>query len=122
TMFEYVETDGYNLTHKYQGISNRGAFGFMYTSIYGLSDKYTIDFLDLKKQFRTTTTAVYNPASDTINRNAIRPISTIPKPSRKERKEQDRNSSRLLKIDSSTHVAFMDLSTFGRGYELKRFF
>lgn len=122
TMFQYTETDGYNLTHKYQSISNRGAFGYLYTSIYGLSDKYKIDFLDLKKQFRTTVTPVYNPALDTINRNAIRPITNIPKPSKRERRAEDRNASRILKIDSTTHVAFMDLSTFSRGYGLIPFF
>lgn len=37
TMFDYISTDGYNRTHKYQTLSNRGYFGSLYTSLFGLS-------------------------------------------------------------------------------------
>jgi hypothetical protein len=35
TMFEHLSADGYNLTHKYQTLSNRGVFGSTYTALFG---------------------------------------------------------------------------------------
>jgi hypothetical protein len=61
TLFEYIPTDGYNLTHKYQTLSNRGVFGSLYTSIFGVSERYTIEYLDASGQIRSTTALVYNP-------------------------------------------------------------
>src|SRR5690606_11158035 len=63
----------------------------------------------------------YVPVRDTTRRSsntAQRP----PQPSRKERKQMERNSVRLLKIDSTDKVAMMDLNSFGRGFGLKKFF
>ncbi|HEY6063651.1 MAG TPA: S41 family peptidase, partial [Chitinophagaceae bacterium] len=122
TLFDYISTDGYNCTHKYQTLSNRGFFGSLYTSLFGLSEKYNIEYLDGMGQAKTITVPVYNSASDTINRSAIRPVSNIPQPSRKERKRGELNNIRLLKIDSVNHTAMMDLSSFGRGYGLRQFF
>ncbi len=122
TLFNYISTDGYNRTHKYQTLSNRGFFGSMYTSVFGVSENYTIEYLSADGKLQNTIIPVYNPASDTVNRSAIRPISNIPQPSRKERKQQQLNSVRLLKIDSANHTAMMDLSSFGRGYGLRQFF
>jgi C-terminal processing protease CtpA/Prc len=78
--------------------------------------------MDASGQIKNTTVPVYNPSLDTINRAAIRPISNTPQPSRKERKQQGLNNVRLLKIDSVNHTAMMDLSSFGEGYRLRRFF
>lgn len=122
TMFEYISTDGYNRTHKYQTISNRGFFSSLYTSLFGLSEKYTIEYLDAKGNIKTVSVPAYNPAADTANRNAIRPISAVPQPSRRERRRQEVSNIRLLKIDSVNRTAMMDLSSFGRGYGLKSFF
>ncbi len=122
TLFDFISTDGYNRTHKYQSLSNRGFFGSLYTSLFGLSQKYSIEYLDAVQNIKNITVPVYNPAADTISRNAIRPISSIPKPSKKERKRQELNSVRLLKIDTSNHTAMMDLASFGRGYGLRQFF
>jgi C-terminal processing protease CtpA/Prc len=122
TLFDYLSTDGYNRTNKNQTLSGRGFFGSLYTSLYGLSEKYTIEYLDRFGQAKTTIVPAYNPATDTMNRSAIRPVSSIPQPSRKERKQQELNNVRLLKIDSVNHTAMMDLSSFGRGYGLRAFF
>ncbi len=122
TLFNYISTDGYNRTHKYQTLSNRGFFGSLYTSLFGLSEKYSMEYLDSLGQARTTTISSYNPVADTLNRSAIRPVSSVPQPSRKERKQRELNNVRLLKIDSANHTAMMDLSSFGRGYTLRQFF
>jgi hypothetical protein len=122
TLFDYISTDGYNRTHKYQTLSSRGFFGSLYTSLFGLSENYSIEYLDMAGQIKTTNITVFNPPMDTTNRAAIRRISSIPQPSKEERKQQRLNSVRLLKIDSANHTAMMDLSSFGDGFGLRRFF
>ncbi len=122
TMFQFISSDGYNRTHKFQTLSNRGYFGNLYTSLYGLSESYTIDYVDDAGKSRSTSIPVYNSATDTFNRAFIRLISTIPQPSRKERKLRELSSVRQLKIDTVNRTAFMDLNSFGRGYHLKSFF
>ncbi len=122
TLFNYISTDGYNRTHKYQTLSNRGNFGSLYTSVFGLSEKYKIEYIDSNGHIKSTIIPVYNPATDTFFRAAIRSIATLPQPSKKERRQQQMSTMRQLKIDSVNHTAFMDLSSFGRGYHLKIFF
>lgn len=123
TMFNYISSDGYNLTHKYQSLSNRGYFGALYTSLYGLSEKYVIEYKDSTGQTKTTIIPVYNPAADTpAHRTGAHIIRPIPQPSKKERRDQQLGANRLLKIDSANHTAMMTLSTFAKGYGLKNFF
>ncbi len=124
TLFDYISTDGYNRTHKYQTLSNRGFFGSLYTSLFGLSEKYNIEYNDSTGKIKTIDIPVYNPAADTAGRTGgtrtFRP--STPQPSKRERKRQLTNTIRLLKIDSANHTAMMDLSSFGKGYGLKKFF
>lgn len=126
TLFEYISTDGYNQTHKYQTLSNRGFFGSLYTSLFGLSEKYTIGYLDSAGESKTVVIPVYNPLTDTVGRSTMRrppAVRTVtPQPSKRERKRQQDNATRLLKIDSVNHTAMMDLASFGKGYGLKKFF
>jgi Peptidase family S41 len=122
TMFNYISSDGYNKTHKYQSLSNRGFFGSLYTSLFGLSEKYTIEYKDSNGNVKNIIIPAYNPAVDTPIRTGTRPIRNIPQPSKKERRGQELNSVRLLKIDSVNHTAMMDLSSFVRGYGLRGFF
>jgi Peptidase family S41 len=122
TMFQYISSDGYNRTHKFQTLSNRGYFGNLYTSLFGISDNYSIDYVDGAGQTRSTIIPVFNSVTDTFNRAAVRLIATTPQPSRKERKLREMSTVRQLRIDSVNHTAFIDLNSFGRGYHLKRFF
>lgn len=122
TLFNYISTDGYNRTHKFQTLSNRGFFGSLYSSLFGYSLKYEIEYIDSTGQKKIVTIPLYYPAQDTATRASIIPITRPPQPSRKERKQRQLNSVRLLKIDSVDHTAFMDLGSFGRGYGLKGFF
>ena len=123
TLFDYISTDGYNLTHKYQTLSNRGFFGSLYTSLFGLSEKYSIEYKTADGQTKAITIPVYNAATDTANRIGTRPLrQAVPQPSKRERRRQAANTVRLLKIDSVNHTAMMDLSSFGKGYGLKNFF
>jgi hypothetical protein len=123
TLFHYISTDGYNTTHKYQSLSNRGFFGSLYTSVFGLSDKYTVDYKDADGSIKTITTPVYNPLADTVVGRGTRVFrSTAPPPSKQDLRRQRLSAARLLKIDSANHTAMMDLSTFSKGYGLKKFF
>lgn len=123
SLFEYVSTDGYNRTHKYQSLSNRGFFGSLFTSVYGLSDQYEIEYTDSAGQTKTTRIPVYDPVADTAGRagtRVFRPSS--PQPSEKERRRLRLNSIRLLRIDTLNRTAMMDLASFNKGYGLKKFF
>lgn len=122
TLFRYISTDGYNRTHKYQTLSNRGYFGALYTLLYGPSEKYELEYTDSTGITRQVTIPAYNPAADTAGRLALRPPAKIPRPSRRERKRQAISTIRLLKIDTVNHSAMMTLSTFSRGYGLRKFF
>jgi C-terminal processing protease CtpA/Prc len=122
TLFKYISTDGYNNTHRYQRLSSFGAFSSLYTSVFGLSEKYNIEYLAADGQVKTTSVPVYNSPADTAGRRTIRPISTIPQPTKEEKRRTDLNNNRLLKIDSVNHTAMMSLATFGRDYGLRKFF
>lgn len=122
TMFDYISTDGYNRTHKYQTLSNRGYFGSLYTSLFGLSEKYTIGYIDSTGQENAIVIPVYNAATDTMFRVGTRPFRSAPQPSKKERRQIRLNNTRLLKIDTVNQTAMMDLATFTKGYGLRKFF
>jgi hypothetical protein len=122
TLFQFIPTDGYNRTHKFQTLSNRGSFGSLYSSVFGYFPRYNIEYADSAGKLRSVTIPLYYPALDTATRAAIATITRLPQPSRSDRKQRQLNSVRLLKIDSVNHTAFMDLGSFGRGYRLKGFF
>lgn len=123
TMFQYISTDGYNRTHKYQSLSNRGFFGSLYTTLFGLSDKYTIGYKESTGIEKNITIPVYRPAADTAGRSGTRTFRTTqPQPSREQLKQQRLNAARLLKIDTANQTAMMDLASFAKGYGLKGFF
>ncbi|MCX6315896.1 MAG: S41 family peptidase [Bacteroidetes bacterium] len=126
TLFNYISTDGYNRTHKYQSLSNRGFFGSLYTTVFGLSDKYTIEYKDSTGQKRIVTVPVYDPRADTVGRRVNRTIRQVqpppPRPSKREIRRQQIAAVRLLRLDTVNHSAMMDLTSFGKGYGLRKFF
>ena len=119
TLFKYISSDGYNTTHKYQTLSNRSGFGSLYTTVFGLSEKYYIDYLDNSGAQKSVIIPVYNPLADSFARAGMRRFQKLNK---KERKEMMRQNARSLHIDTIMETAFIDLSSFGKGYGLKRFF
>ena len=121
SLFKFLSTDGYNRTHKFQTLSNRGFFGSLYSSVYGFPPFYDIRYVDSAGEEKRVLLRPYVPVRDTTRR---RPpdVQRPPQPSRRERREMRRNAVRLLKIDSTDRIAMMDLNSFGRGFGLKRFF
>ncbi len=122
SLFQFLSADGHNLTHKYQTLSNRGTFGQLYSSVFGVSEKYHIEYLDSNGKDHYTVIPVYDPRKDTLNRNAARPFPHQQKLTRKERKKLELPSVRALRVDSTNQIGFMDLNSFGRGFRLKKFF
>src|SRR6188474_472373 len=95
TLCQYISSDGYNMTHKYQTLSNRGGFGAAFTSVYGQKENYFIDYLGSDGTEKTATIHSYNPRADSVNRIAI---SRFAKTSRAERKKQITRATRNLMI------------------------
>lgn len=118
TLCQYISSDGYNLTHKYQTLSNRGGFGAAFTSVFGQKENYYIDYLGSDGVERTSVIPSYNPRADSNNRIAI---NRFARASRSERKKQIMLATRNLRMDTANKVAFMDLGSFGRGLKLKSF-
>ncbi|MCW3074146.1 MAG: hypothetical protein JWP69_1215 [Flaviaesturariibacter sp.] len=117
SLFQYLSTDGYNLTHKYQTLSNRGSFGSLYTSVFGYKPSYAVDFIDTLGQPRRAAISIYTVPKDTTRRPMPRPS-----PSRKERRALDLAANRSLRMDTALNTAFMELNTFTKGGKLRPFF
>ena len=119
TLGKFISSDGYNLTHKYQSLSNRGGFGYAYTSVFGAKEYYDIDYVDSTGEERSTVLPAFNPRADSSTRRAIAQLEKI---SKSERKRQFRNSSRSFRIDSINKTGIMELNSFGRHLRLNSFF
>lgn len=119
TIFRFISSDGHNLTHKFQTVSNRGVFGSLYTSIYGFSNRYAIDYLDSTGRTHSVSIPVYDPARDTANRAAIR---RFIRPTKKEMKKNNLQRTRSLRVDTANGIGFLDVNSFSKGYRLKKFF
>jgi hypothetical protein len=121
SLFEFLSTDGYNLTHKYQTLSNRGVFSSLYLSRFGYKPLFTIDFLDTFGNYRQAVLPIYKPVRDTSMR-----IGEFPPPpgrlTRRERKQMNIYAARSLRIDTTLSTGFMDLNTFTRDVKLHKFF
>ena len=117
SLFQFISADGYNTTHKYQTLSNPGAFRIMYGSAFGLKPKMQIGILDANGTERNVSISIYNPAKDTLHlQQAVRVLT------KKERKEIVRSSNRNMRIDSSLNTAFMEVNTFTKNNDLRGFF
>jgi hypothetical protein len=121
SLFRYLSGDGYNTTHKFQTLSNGGAFRNMYASIYGLRPKMKVEYVDTAGNEKSTTLNLFVPVRDTSAR-AVPPPTPTPPLSRRERKAMQRQSQRNMRIDSNLHTAFMEVNTFSKKNDLRSFF
>lgn len=116
SLFQYIPSDGYNLTHKYQTLSNRGVFGAVYSAIYGYKSAYQVAYLDSLGRTRKTTVPLYRVQEDSPGKEV-----RMPQLTRREVKKRRLEDNRTLQFDTSLNMAVMDLSTFTRGYRLPHF-
>jgi Peptidase family S41 len=119
TMGRYISSDGFNRTHKYQSISNTGTFGRIYTNLYGLKEKYKIEYYDAAGHVQQTDLPVYNPSKDTALRRAIRTLRPL---SKEEQRTRRYEATRILKVDTVNRTAYIELNSFGKDYKLRSFF
>jgi len=118
SLSKFISSDGFNDVAKYQQLSNRGTFAGWYRNVYGLTDKFTIEYLDSNGVASTTVIPVYDPAKDTA---AFQPAPQI-KFTKKELKKQRRFITRNLQVDTLMNTGYMTLSSFSRGNQLGSFF
>ena len=120
SLFQFLPADGYNLTHKYQTLSNRGAFGVVYTSVFGYKPRYAVTFADTLGAIRTATVSLFAPRDTSTGKRV-----PLPKPaalSRNQQKKLELSYTRSLRFDSTLSLATMDLNSFTKDSRLHRFF
>ncbi len=117
TLHRYISSDGYNTVHKDQVLSNFGGFGSYYVTVFGAKEKYLIQYVDSTGFQKSAYLQSYSPGRDSIQRFPRRPTQT-----RKERKESARQSTRSIAIDTTNHIAMMNLRSFAKGFRLISFY
>ncbi|HVU57718.1 MAG TPA: S41 family peptidase [Puia sp.] len=130
TLFNYIVTDGYSLTGKYQYLSTGFNFSYWYKQVFGLTPTFTITYFDSARQLRETVIPLYDPRADTFRRvrlplrspEGVRRPGLAREPNRKERKRREELFTRNLVIDSTNTTGFMTLNTFEHGNHLVKFF
>ncbi len=120
SLFQFISTDGYNLTHKYQTLSNGGVFGALYLNVFGYKPTFTISYINAAGAKKSTTIPIYirDTSANKLAQNRPEP-KKIP---RRQRKRQQIISARSLRFDTAQSTAFMELNTFQKSGKLRRFF
>lgn len=119
TFLNYITTDGYSATGKYQTLSSYGTFGVMYKNIFGLSDSFKINYIDYWGFPAETIVPVFKPAPDSLDKtDSLKPEKYTPK----ERRNIRSFSTRNIQVDTTLKSAYMSLYTFARGNGLRKFF
>lgn len=116
SLFDYLSADGYNLTHKYQTLSNRGAFGSAYAAVFGARRRYNITFTDTFGMQRSATVSLGLRDNSRRNRPQAATLS------RHQRKKQELDFTRNLRFDTALSAATMDLNSFTKDSRLPLFF
>lgn len=120
SLFHYMVTDGYSMSHKYQSLSNMGTFGGLYQSVFGPADSFHIHYIENNTGMeKDATIGLYDIRKDTAFRRYLR---SLPRQTRKERKKNNLFSTRNIQVDTTGSTAYMTISTFSDGNKLKSFF
>lgn len=118
SLFRHLSSDGYNLTHKYQSLSNAGVFRFMYSSVYGLKTKIPVAFIDTLGRLKEAELTL-SVTGDTGRKKTSQ---RRPSPSKKEKRKQELQSMRSLRTDTALNTAFLEVNSFATGNKLRSFF
>lgn len=119
TFFNYISGDGNALNGKYQTLSNPGSFGSLYRNVLGLTDTFTVNYLDSAGIEQQTVIPVFDPKTLTRNRSTAKPTG---KPPKQAPRAPMLNGVRSVQIDTSLSSAYMVVNTFGRDNKLRSFF
>ena len=122
TLFNYITTDGYSITGKYQSLSTGFAFANLYKNIFGLSDSFDIRYIDSLGMVRQTFVKPYDFKADTMNKKIL--SQGLPGRGKGKKKEKPAfyMSSVNLQVDTVMKTGFMTIATFDRSNHLKKFF
>lgn len=116
SMFQFISADGYNLTHKYQTLSNYGVFGAFYRNIFGLRDSLLITYADTAGREKTIIFPVYDPKKDSLAKRT-----GFPKLSTKEKRALRIPANNNVSIDTTGKTALLNVNSFVSGTGFRRF-
>ncbi|HTL09313.1 MAG TPA: S41 family peptidase, partial [Chitinophagaceae bacterium] len=119
SLFQYMVTDGYSISHKYQTLSNLGTFGGLYQSVYGAKDQFTIGYIDPLGREQQQLVPLYDIRKDSAYRRYLRSLTPLTK---KERKRNGLFNTRNIQVDTVGSTAVMIVTSFSDGNRLKSFF
>lgn len=121
SLFQFLSTDGYSITHKYQTLSNLGNFSGWYRNVFGLRRQYSIDYTDTSGVAKTTILNTFEPRRDTTLRRRMMEVPPQ-KMTRKERRMNRLAASRNIQIDTAMGAAYMTINSFSSGNKLRSFY
>lgn len=115
-MFGYMTEDGNANNVNFLRLSNN--FPYYHRNIFGLSRKYTVNYLDRNGSAQTTTLPLFELKRDSTKKK--RPQPPVVK-SKQERKKEQLQNIRSLAVDTASNTAVITLNTFATG-KLRKFF
>ena len=113
---QFISTDGYSNTFKYQLISFN--FPAFYNNVYGMDSSYVVEYLDSLGKPNEKKVKTFEATADILSKNPV----FLPGAATKKQLHQLRLSgSRNMEIDTSLNAAIISVNTFSKG-KLTRFF
>lgn len=119
TFLNYTIGDGNAITGKYQSLSTFGMFGAMYKNLFGITDSFTVEYINGQGWPAVTRIPAFLPDIGEVEKNDS--LKTEKK-STKERKNLPGISPKSIQIDTTLKSAYMMVNSFARGNSLRRFF
>lgn len=118
-MIEHLSEDGYAHNVSYMRLS--GNFPGYHRSIFGLSKKYDIAYLDSLGKENKITLPFYSPVKDTSKKDSLHLPTIVKEKKVKIKRAEKLKFSRSLEIDSTKKYATLTINTFSGGH-LRKFF
>ena len=115
-MFGYMTEDGHAGNVNYLRLS--GNFPYYHRNIYGLSQKYTVAYIDSTGNEKIITLPAYEPPKDSGKKTGVLKPVTGPK---KETKLQRLQAIRSVVIDTAANTAIIIINSFSSG-AMKKFY
>lgn len=112
SFFKYISIDGNIESYKSQRISNN--FGAWYKNVFGLDSSYLIGYIDSTGLERKQKIRSFSfPKMDKSKNDSLQKIlAGFKVPTRREFKKARRNAQMSLRIDDTTHTAYLHLAGF----------
>lgn len=121
SLFKHISSDGYNITHKYQSLSNSGVFRSMYGAIYGLKFRTPVEYVDSAGVSRKAEISLGSVVIDSAGLRQVAREITNP-PSKRERRKTRLQAVRNIKINTALNTAILEVHSFANGNKLRGFF